>query len=75
MTEEHAMEVRWSGDEVLGSAMAEAAKLQGYEPTLSPAEDGVSLSVSVSDNDLQALRDRVDELLVAFSALEEEHNG
>jgi hypothetical protein len=55
--------------------MAEAAKLQGYEPTLSPAEDGVSLSVSVSDNDLQALRDRVDELLVAFSALEEEHNG
>ena len=75
MTEEHVMEVRWSGNEVLGSAMAEAAKLQGYEPTLSSAGDVVSLSVSVSDNDLQALRDRVDELLVAFSALEEEHNG
>ena len=29
MTEEHVMEVRWSGDEVLGSAMAEVAKLQG----------------------------------------------
>ena len=28
MTEEHVMEVRWSGDEVLGSAMAEVAKLQ-----------------------------------------------
>ena len=75
MTEAHVMEVRWSGDKVLGNALAEAAKLQGYEPAMSPAEDGVSLSVSVSDNDLQALRDRVDELLVAFSALEEEHNG
>jgi hypothetical protein len=29
----------------------------------------------VGDNDLQTLRDRVDELLVAFSTLEEAHNG
>jgi hypothetical protein len=35
----------------------------------------VALTVEVVDHDLQALRDRVDALLVAFSALEEQHNG
>ena len=33
------------------------------------------LFVEVMDSDLQSLRDRVDALLVAFSALEEQHNG
>ena len=75
MTEEHVMEVRWSGSAVLGAAMAEAAEKQGHEPLLSTEGPEVSLTVKVSDNDLQTLRDRVDELLVAFSTLEEAHNG
>jgi hypothetical protein len=33
------------------------------------------LLVKVVDHDLQALRDRVDHLLVTLSALEEAHNG
>lgn len=75
MTEEHVMEVRWSGSKTLGAAMAEAARAQGYEPVLDAEGAESTLTVKVADNDLQTLRDRVDELLVAFSTLEEAHNG
>ena len=75
MTEMHVMEVRWSGDVPLGSAMAEAAKQHGHEAVLEINDGQATLTVKVDDSDLQALRDRVDELLVAFSALEETHNG
>ena len=75
MTEEHMMEVRWSASKALGAAMAEAAQAQGYEPVLEAEGPESTLTVNVADNDLQSLRDRVDELLVAFSALEEAHNG
>ena len=75
MTEEHVMEVRWSGSKTLGAAMAEAAQAQGYEPVLEAEGAESTLTVKVADNDLQTLRDRVDELLVAFSTLEEAHNG
>ena len=69
------MEVRWSGSKVLGEAMAEAAQAQGYEPVLEAKGAEATLTVTVAANDLQTLRDRVDELLVAFSTLEEAHNG
>jgi len=75
MTEEHVMEVRWSGSRSLGTAMAEAARAQGYEPVLEAEGAESTLTVNVADNDLQSLRDRVDELLVAFSTLEEAHHG
>ena len=55
--------------------MAAAASEQGHAPFLFPEEGGTKLFVEVMDSDLQALRDRVDALLVAFSALEEQHNG
>lgn len=75
MSEAHTMTVRWTGDDVLAEAMAAAASEQGHAPFLSPEESGTKLFVEVVDSDLQALRDRVDALLVAFSALEEQHNG
>ena len=55
--------------------MAEAAKQHGHEAVQEINDGQATLTVKVDDNDLQALRDRVDELLVAFSALEETHNG
>ena len=55
--------------------MAEAAQAQGYEPVLEAEGAEATLTVKVADNDLQTLRDRVDELLVAFSTLEEANNG
>lgn len=75
MTEQHVMEVRWSGAEALGSAMAEVAKQHGLQPLLELSGKETTLTVKVDSSDLQALRDRVDELLVAFSILEESHNG
>jgi hypothetical protein len=75
MTEAHIMTVRWTGDGVLAEAMAAAASEQGHAPVLSEEEGGAKLFVEVMDDDLQALRDRVDALLVAFSTLEEQHNG
>lgn len=75
MTEQHEMEVRWSGDSTLGEAMVAAAKLQGVEATLLTTDAEVELIVKIVDHDLQALRDRVDHLLVTLSALEEAHNG
>lgn len=75
MTETHTMSVRWVGDGVLAEAMAAVASEQGHLASLSQEEEGVSLTVEVVDHDLQTLRDRVDVLLVAFSALEEQHNG
>ena len=75
MTEQHEMEVRWSGDSGLGEVMVAAAKEQGFEARLLAADAGVELLVKVVDHDLQALRDRVDHLLVTLSALEEAHNG
>ena len=75
MTEQHEMEVRWSGDSALGEAMVAAAKLQGVETTLLTTGAEVELLVKIVDHDLQALRDRVDHLLVTLGALEEAHNG
>ncbi len=75
MSEGHTMTVHWTGDGVLAEAMAAAANEQGHSPSLSQEGEGTTLVVEVVDNDLQALRDRVDALLVAFSALEEQHNG
>jgi len=75
MTEAHTMTVRWAGDGVLAKALAAAASEQGHASSLEEAAGEMALTVEVVDHDLQALRDRVDALLVAFSALEEQHNG
>ena len=75
MTEVHVMTVRWSGDASLAQALAAAASEQGLEAELEHANNETVLRVEVEENDLQLLRDRVDALLVAFSTLEEQHNG
>jgi hypothetical protein len=75
MPEEHTMEVRWSGDIALGNAMAEAARERGLTTEVKTSGGTMVLVVSVDDGELQSLRDRVDELLVVFSALEEAHQG
>ena len=75
MTEVHVMTVRWSGDATLAEALAAAASEQGHEATLEQGDNEAVLRVEVEENDLQLLRDRVDALLVAFTMLEEQHNG
>ena len=75
MAEIHTMTVRWSGDGALAEAMAACAAELGHAPSLTQDEASHTLTVEVVDADLQALRDRVDDLLVAMSALEEQHKG
>ena len=75
MTEQHEMEVQWSGDSSLGEALIAGAKEHGHEPSSQATEAGVEFIITIVDEDLQSLRDRVDELLVILSALEEAHQG
>lgn len=75
MAEEHTMEVRWSGDVSLGNAMADAARERGFPVEMETLDGRAVLAINVVDHDLQSLRDRVDELLVVLSALEEAHQG
>ncbi len=69
------MEVRWSGDVSLGNAMADAARERGFPVEMETLDGRAVLAINVVDHDLQSLRDRVDELLVVLSALEEAHQG
>ena len=69
------MEVRWSGDVSLGNAMADAARERGFPVEMETLDGRAVLAINVVDRDLQSLRDRVDELLVVLSALEEAHQG
>jgi len=69
------MEVRWSGDVSLGNEMADAARERGYPTEMETLDGRAVLAINVVDRDLQSLRDRVDELLVVLSALEEAHQG
>ena len=69
------MEVRWSGDVSLGNAMADAARERGFPAEMETLDGRAVLAINVVDRNLQSLRDRVDELLVVLSALEEAHQG
>jgi len=75
MTEEHVMDVRWSGEQDMAHALKEAAEKQGHDVTMETVNGRSSLCISVTDHDLQSLRDRVDALLVVLGDVEEQHNG
>ena len=75
MTEEHVMDVRWSGEQDMALALKEAAEKQGHDVTMETLNGQASLCISVTDHDLQSLRDRVDALLVVLGDVEEHHNG
>ena len=47
MAEEHAMEVRWSGDAVLGNLMAEAARQRGFPTDVAVSYTHLTLPTNV----------------------------
>jgi len=71
MGERHAMEVRWSGSSEVAEVLKAAAEGHGVDVAAETLSGTTTLRISVSDTDLQALRDRVDALLVVLSAAEE----
>ena len=75
MGEEHVMDVRWTGDEAVATALKQAAEAHAGEASMERSEGYAVLHVSMKDSDLQRLRDRVDALLVALGDVEEAVNG
>ena len=75
MTEEHVMDVRWSGDHAIALALKEGAVAHECTVEVEQTEESTTVFISVSDADLQRLRDRVDALLVDLSEIEERMNG
>jgi len=75
MTEEHVMDVRWSGDHAIALALKDGAAAHECTVEVEQTPEATTVFISVSDADLQRLRDRVDALLVDLSEIEERMNG
>ena len=75
MTEEHVMDVRWSGDHAIALALKDGAAAHECTVEVEQTPETTTVFISVSDADLQRLRDRVDALLVDLSEIEERMNG
>ena len=71
MAEEHTMVLRWSGHAAQAAAFLKVATEHGATVTGETKGDEIHLEVAMSSDDLQALRDSVDALLVAFTAVED----
>ncbi len=71
MAEEHTMALRWSGDAPQADAYLKVAQEHGATVSEEKKDGGVHLTFSMTARDLQALRDRVDALLVAFTNIED----
>lgn len=71
MSELHQATIEWSGDAVLGTTLLAAASRPGCNAKLTESEGISHLTIIVEDSSIQNLRDRVDELMVALSDIEE----
>jgi len=75
MTESHEMEVRWSGPMSIARELEALAITHECDVRFEENGAEATITVSLSEGNLQLLRDRVDALLVAFGEVEEHHNG
>ena len=71
MGEMHHATIEWQGDVALAAAFLAAASRPTCEAEMSEVGGVAKLEVTVSNSDLQTLRDIVDELLIALSDIEE----
>ena len=71
MAEEHVMVLRWSGPAAQAGDFLKVATDHGATITEEIEGDEIHLEFSMTSNDLQALRDSVDALLVALTTIEE----
>ena len=74
MSELHQATIEWSGDAVLGTTLLAAASRPGCNAKLTESGGISHLTIIVEDSSIQNLRDRVDELMVALSDIEENFN-
>ncbi|DAC25640.1 MAG TPA: hypothetical protein D7H99_08120 [Candidatus Poseidoniales archaeon] len=71
MVESYTATIQWSGDAALGTVLLAAASRPGCSAKLTESDGIAELEVVVEDSSIQSLRDRVDELMVALSDIEE----
>jgi hypothetical protein len=71
MVESYQATIQWSGPASLGTTFLAAASKPGCSAKLNEKDGVANLVVIVEDTSIQSLRDRVDELLVALSDIED----
>ena len=71
MVESYQATIEWTGSPKLGTILLAAASRPGCSANLIETESGTNLVITVQDNSIQSLRDRVDELMIALADIEE----
>ena len=74
MSELYQATIEWSGDAALGTTLLAAASRPGCNAKLTESEGISHLTILVEDSSIQNLRDRVEQLMVALSDIEENFN-
>tara|TARA_B100001287_G_scaffold169091_1_gene142230 strand:- start:106 stop:330 length:225 start_codon:yes stop_codon:yes gene_type:complete len=71
MVESYRATIEWVGKATLGTILLAAASRPGCSANLTETGGEVKLVIIVQDDSIQNLRDRVDELMIALSDIEE----
>ena len=71
MVESYRATIEWVGKAALGTVLLAAASCPGCSANLTETGDEAKLVIIVQDDSIQSLRDRVDDLMVALSDIEE----
>ena len=75
MGESYEATIQWSGSSDLGMVLLAAASRPKCSAKLDEKEGLSALSITVKEVSIQALRDVVDELMIALSDIEENFNS
>ena len=71
MVESYRATIEWVGKATLGTILLAAASRPGCSANLTQTGDETKLVIIVQDDSIQSLRDRVDDLMIALSDIEE----
>jgi hypothetical protein len=71
MAEMHHATIEWQGDVALATTFLAAATRPNCKATMSEENGVAKLEITVSNPDLQTMRDIVDELLITLSDIED----
>ena len=71
MVESYRATIEWVGKAGLGTILLAAASRPGCSANLTETGNEAKLVIIVQDDSIQNLRDRVDELMIALSDIEE----
>jgi len=73
MVESYRATIEWAGEAALGTILLAAASRPGCSANLTEDGHESKLVIVVQDESIQSLRDRIDDLMVTLSDIEENH--